>query len=248
MDNTLGGASAWNTAQLTPPMNDFSSTSADSFGSYQPFNANKRPLQLDTQDFPRSKRHESAEFASNFASPFLTTPSVTTGSWSMDSQTTPSSSVDVGLSDEAADVCLTWFSKYAVLPSDRHIDSLSHLTGEPAPAIRHWFGQMLKQGMVGHDSAYKSQTSFSQPDQSFGDITSQGPSASDTACNHDTTSAEPVLRGGRKGCKPTTKPELLSRDPSKIYQCTRKCGKRYGRKCDWKRNEEEGYPSKSWVS
>jgi serine/threonine protein kinase len=55
------------------------------------------------------------------------------------------------------------------------------------------------------------------------------------------------LRGGKKGCHPTEDPELLSRDPKKIYQCTRKCGKRYGRKCDWKRNEEEGYPSKSWV-
>jgi hypothetical protein len=56
-----------------------------------------------------------------------------------------------------------------------------------------------------------------------------------------------TLRGGKKRCSPTEDRDLLARDPNKIYQCTRKCGKRYGRKCDWKRNEEEGYPCKSWV-
>jgi hypothetical protein len=104
MDNTLGSASAWN-SQL-----DFAS---QSFGSayQQPFNAgSKRPLHLETQDFPQSKRHESV---SNFASPFLPSASVTGSSWT---ENTPSSSVDIGLSDEAADVCATWFSKYAVLP------------------------------------------------------------------------------------------------------------------------------------
>lgn len=107
---------------------------------------------------------------------------------------------------------------------------------------------MLKQGMAGHDSAYKSQTSLSQQDQILGDVSFQT-AATDISCTHDTTSppAAPAPRGGRKGCTPTSRPELLSRDPNKIYQCTRKCGKRYGRKCDWKRNEEEGYPSKSWT-
>ena len=129
--------------------------------------------------------------------------------------------------------------------SDRHIDSLSQLTGESAPAIRQWFGQMLKQGMAGHDSAYKSQTSLSQVEQFFGDVTTQSHTGSgNPAVNNDTTN-EP-LRGGKKGCRPTDREDLLCRDSSKIYQCTRKCGKRYVRKCDWKRNEEEGYPAKAW--
>lgn len=133
------------------------------------------------------------------------------------------------------------------LPSDRHIESLSQLTGEPAAAIRQWFGLMLKQGMAGHDSAYKSQTRLSQPEQQttsndFNTITSQV--IAPAHCSHDSTTtqastSQPVLRGGKKGCTPTTRYELLCRDPNKIYQCTRKCGKRYGRKCDWKRNEEE---------
>jgi hypothetical protein len=136
------------------------------------------------------------------------------------------------------------------ISSDRHIESLSQLTGEPAPAIRSWFGQLLKQGMTGHDSAYKSQTGLSQQDQFFGDATSQSQTGTlYPTYNHETTqsTSPPALRGGKKGCTPTTNPELLRRDPEKIYQCTRKCGKRYGRKCDWKRNEEEGYPSKSWI-
>lgn len=114
---------------------------------------------------------------------------------------------------------------------------------------------MLKQGMVGHDSAYKSQTSLSQQDQfivgdaSFQTTATDATGATENSCTHDTQTATspPAARGGKKGCTPTSRPELLSRDPNKIYQCTRKCGKRYGRKCDWKRNEEEGYPSKSWT-
>lgn len=131
-----------------------------------------------------------------------------------------------------------------IVDSDRHIESLSQLTGESAPAIRHWFGQLLKQGLSGHDSAYKSQTGMTQ---FLGDSTTQSqPVSGLPACSHDTAPA-PGVRGGKKTCTPTQNLELLRRDPSKIYQCTRKCGKRYGRKCDWKRNEEEGYPSKSWV-
>ncbi|KAF2662547.1 hypothetical protein K491DRAFT_686426 [Lophiostoma macrostomum CBS 122681] len=239
MDNTLGGALAWD-GQLSA---DFVAASAQSFDALcQPqLNNNKRSLQLDTQDFPQSKRHESADYASNFASPFVPSASMTGSSWTAETLPTPSSSVEVGLSDEAADVCATWYSRYGGLPTDRHIDSLSQLTGESAPAIRHWFGQMLKQGMAGHDSAYKSQTSFSQQDQS------SEPTTHNQICDHETLSAQPALRGGKKGCTPTSDPEKLRRDPTKIFQCTRKCGKRYGRKCDWKRNEEEGYPSKSWM-
>jgi serine/threonine protein kinase len=143
--------------------------------------------------------------------------------------------------------------------SDRHIDSLSQLTGESSTAIRHWFGQALKQGMT-YDSAYKSQTGFTQPLDPILYTGSSGPTETAsqplfpelldvqaTATTTTTTTIQGPLRGGRKGCNPTDDPELLKRDPNKIYQCTRKCGKRYGRKCDWKRNEEEGYPSKSWI-
>src|SRR5690349_3290172 len=57
-----------------------------------------------------------------------------------------------------------------IMGSDRHIDSLSQLTGEPADAIRSWFGRLLKQGMGNSqgDSAYKSQTGqVSQQQEQF---------------------------------------------------------------------------------
>lgn len=112
--------------------------------------------------------------------------------------------------------------------------------------------------MTGQDSAYKSQTGFAQDPILFPQLapttsaTTSQQLIPDISCNHDTQAAattisQSPLRGGKKGCNPTEDPELLKRDPNKIYQCTRKCGKRYGRKCDWKRNEEEGYPSKSWL-
>jgi hypothetical protein len=115
MDNTLGDDLAWNTQF------DFSPAPTQSLGSYQPVNNGmKRPLQVDTQDFDvrQSKRRQGVDdYASIFASPFNPSASVTGSSWTMETQPTPaSSSVDMGLSDEAADVCATWFSKYAVLP------------------------------------------------------------------------------------------------------------------------------------
>ncbi|KAF1966647.1 hypothetical protein BU23DRAFT_560059 [Bimuria novae-zelandiae CBS 107.79] len=250
LDNTTGSAS-WEVNSTFPitPVQSFESL-------YTPQLMNKRPLQLDVHDFPQAKRHEAF-------SPFSTTSaSMTTGSsnWALDTQPTPvASSENIGLSDEAADVCATWFSKYNVLPSDRHIDSLSQLTGESATAIRQWFGQALKQGMTGQDSAYKSQTGFVQDPILFPQLSHTTAGATprqltiaEPTCNVEitqamTTLSQSPLRGGKKGCNPTEDPKLLKRDPNKIYQCTRKCGKRYGRKCDWKRNEEEGYPSKSWL-
>jgi hypothetical protein len=261
-------------------LNTFSPTPSQSFDTmYQPnFSTalGKRPLQLDVQDFPQAKRLETADYTST--SLFSPLPSSTTA-W--DAQITPAPSIEVGLSDEAADMCAMWFNKYAILPSDRHIDSLSQLTGESADAIRHWFGRLMKQGMNGQaDSAYKSQTGVTglHPDQFWHDNlpttlphddmlntyrdlvqmpqlpveeSTQDSFTSEVSCEHETTTAKQTtnaLRGGKKSrCTPTDDVSLLSRDSSKIFQCTRKCGKRYGRKCDWKRNEEEGYPCKSWV-
>ncbi|CAG5138359.1 uncharacterized protein ALTATR162_LOCUS322 [Alternaria atra] len=268
---------AWNT-QLTPEMQlqhiakSFPPTPLQSFDAMPTqFNAlGKRPLQLDMHDYPQSKRHASFDFPL-----FPTPPATTTSSWGLDP--IPSAAVD-GLPDEAADVCATWFNKYNVLPSDRHIDSLSQLTGEPADSIRSWFSQLLKQGMGGSqsDSAYKSQTALIQQEQqqkqhesfwddhtyqtelpgaynAYGSVvqpTLGETSTAGSSPNRDNaTVAVPVVstRGSKKRCCPTEDLELLGRDPRKIYQCTRKCGKRYGRKNDWKRNEEEGYPCKSWV-
>ncbi|KAH7138558.1 hypothetical protein B0J11DRAFT_476292 [Dendryphion nanum] len=246
MDNTLGGTPVWDTQLNSTALNDFT------FGSIYPpvNNMGKRSLQLDVQDFPQSKRHESYSAFSPFAPSPSASASMTTSSWTVDSQPTPASSsaVETGLSDEAADVCALWFSKYAILPSDRHINSLSQLTGEPSNAIRSWFGRLLKQGMAGHDSAYKSQTSFSQQQDPLLNNTTQNFTLPEVTSNQDTaTTTSPPARGGKKGCTPTQDAELLRHDPNKIYQCTRKCGKRYTRKCDWKRNEEESYPSKSWL-
>lgn len=253
----------WN-SHLTPEsliMDSFPTTPTQSFEMYQTnigTSLGKRPRQPDVEDFTQSKRHEP------------------TGDYTLSSFSSASPQMDVvqGLSDEAADVCTTWFNKYAVLPSDRHIDSLSQLTGESADAIRQWFGRLLKQGMGGADSAYKSQTDMMPAlywsdsyttdlvpthEQTGGQVPQQIPTpqltqentvASERRSSNDTTvlgQPASTLRGGKKRCAPTKDQDLLARDPNKVYQCTRKCGKRYGRKCDWKRNEEEGYPCKSWV-
>ena len=169
---------------------------------------------------------------------------------------------EIGLDEDAADVCATWFSKrYSVLPSDQDIEALSHLTKASKTAIRHWFGQMLKQGLAGHDSAYKSQSTLAGPQMSLekqqtsNEATEETPQHSTeentskqrARGSHQCTEGQAGRRSGKKSCTPTTNPEMLQRDEGKIFQCTRKCGKRYGRKCDWKRNEEEGYPSKHWL-
>ncbi|KAH7080016.1 hypothetical protein BKA63DRAFT_233164 [Paraphoma chrysanthemicola] len=258
MDNTSGSTSAWN-GQLTPQSQNavsFPPTPMQSFDTmYQPSfsSLGKRPLQLDVHDLPQSKRHESiGAFGSAMFSPLA----------SFDA-------LEMGLSDEAADMCAMWFAKYGILPSDKHIDSLSQLTGESAESIRHWFGRLMKQGIASGqgDSAYRSQTAIlpqlqtqqfwneyptdlvSMPSLPMDESTQEStttPEVAEQAVSASPTAAS--LRNGKKTrCTPTDDRSLLARDSNKIYQCTRKCGKRYGRKCDWKRNEEEGYPCKSWV-
>lgn len=234
----------------------------------EPTALGKRPLQLDdVYDFPQAKRLEVADYTSP-ALFSLADSSATAADWTIQAQSTPSGSFGAGLNDEAADMCAMWFSKYAILPGDRHIESLSQLTGEPAEAIRQWFGRLLKQGMGGSfgDSAYRSQTSLSQPTDVWNDFptdlvqvpqltpeqsTEELESALDVGMTHNATTTIQTVTApqGRKKqrCTPTEDRSLLGRDVNKVYQCTRKCGKRYGRKCDWKRNEEEGYPCKSWV-
>ncbi|KAI8933508.1 hypothetical protein NX059_009245 [Plenodomus lindquistii] len=280
MDNTSMSASIWDT-QLTPQlqhtMSAFPPTPVQSFDSmYQPGLSNstgKRSLDMGQFDFPPAKRHESLSMGDFPLFPSMSSTATATSNWGLDTQLTPPvSTAEFGLSDDAADVCATWFQKFNVLPSDRHIESLSQLTGESADAIRSWFGRLLKQGMgsAQGDSAYKSQTSLIQPQHepfwngSYSTDTLQAspsqipisqaetsttPEANTTTTTTTTTTVQPAtaLRGSKKRCTPTEDPQLLGRDPSKIYQCTRKCGKRYGRKCDWKRNEEEGYPCKSWL-
>jgi len=103
------------------------------------------------------------------------------------------------------------------------------------------------------DSAYKSQTALPQLDQFWNSFqvpqlpleeSTQESFTTPEVAAQETVTVSPsanALRGGKKSrCAPTEDRSMLSRDPNKIYQCTRKCGKRYGRKCDWKRNEEEG--------
>src|SRR5690242_984034 len=240
MDDTMSNT-MWN-SHLTPEslvMNSFPATPTQSFEMYQPTlrtSLGKRPRQIDVEDFTQSKRHES------------------TGDYTLSSFASASPQMDAvqGLSDEAAGVCTTWFNKYAVLPSDRHIESLSQLTGESSDAIRQWFGRLLKQGMGGHDSAYKSQTDMMPalcwsdsyttdlvPQQQQGveyptniqnTQLSQNTATPERRSSNDTTvvnAPASTLRAGKKQrCTPTEDRDLLSRDPNKIYQCTRKCGKR----------------------
>jgi len=90
---------------------------------YQPEYGNslgKRPLPLDQLDCPLAKRHESMSNAMSNSTLFPYVPandSVTTSAWGLDAQLTPPvSTTDSGLSDEAADLCATWFHKFNVLP------------------------------------------------------------------------------------------------------------------------------------
>ncbi|KAF2096470.1 hypothetical protein NA57DRAFT_58385 [Rhizodiscina lignyota] len=61
---------------------------------------------------------------------------------------------------------------------------------------------------------------------------------------------EAVCRGGKelgKHCRPTKDLSLLARDCDRPFQCTRKCGKRFKEKKDWKRHEQTRYPQEGWI-
>jgi hypothetical protein len=120
MDNTTESMSPWN-MQLTPlhTANTFPPTPTQSFDFYQqPTTLGKRSLPLDLQDdVPQAKRLANFDFPLFPSIP--SSASATGSSWAIEPQRTqPTSSftAEVGLSDEAADVCATWFNKYNVLP------------------------------------------------------------------------------------------------------------------------------------
>lgn len=142
---------------------------------------------------------------------------------------------EIGLDEDAADVCAIWFSKkYSVLPSDQDIEALSHLTKASTTAVKHWFGQMLKQGLAGHDSAYKSQSTLAcsqmslEKQQTSNETTEEIPQHSTeentseqrARGSHRCTEGQARRRSGKKSCTPTINPEMLQRDESKIFQCT----------------------------
>lgn len=98
---------------IQPTASYFPTTPATQFLDAMPTQYNnaygKRPLQLEADDFPQSKRQATYDFPL-----FPTPPTTTTSSWAL--EPTPSTTTVEGLSDEAADVCATWFTKYNVLP------------------------------------------------------------------------------------------------------------------------------------
>lgn len=287
--NMMGAPNAWGSqTSSTATINDpITSTPLlhPIYGMQRSVSALKRPMPDSSVELPSPKRKmiSSTQEFDSYVSPQSVPETPNTGRTgnAILSPCHGGSLVDeIGLNEDAADICVTWFSKrYSVLPSDQDIEALSHLTRASTTAIRHWFGQMLKQGMMtGHDSAYKSQSTLAGSPQSSvrqQEISSeplrglqeqsrqQSEHTTETSLNSqhnptvEVTSGDHGIdrcsashngrRSGKKNCTPTSNPEMLKRDESKIYQCTRKCGKRYGRKCDWKRNEEEGYPSKHWL-
>ncbi|KAF2808192.1 uncharacterized protein BDZ99DRAFT_419053 [Mytilinidion resinicola] len=269
----LSGASVAWTAQVVPETSPIglSATSSTPFDfcDIQQGSVGKRPFQADFQDFPRPKRQMASEHqGANYLTPeSLTFASSDTTRIEGETPITGQSHYqlsqsDSALDEDAADVCSTWFSKrYSVFPGDKDIAALSHLTRMPAGAIRNWFGEFLARGLHSeNDSAYMSQNS--NGDSIMRLDLQQGEKSNDLdgdwCRDANTTPAEEIdctenltrksgNRFGKKSCTPTSSPDLLCRDEGRIYQCTRKCGKRYVRKCDWKRNEQEGYPSKHWL-
>ncbi|KAF2493583.1 hypothetical protein BU16DRAFT_513599 [Lophium mytilinum] len=256
-------------AQAVPEVSpiDLTATLSNSFEfcDTQQGAVGKRPFQADFSDFPYPKRQmvsetqgtshlspESLTFASSDTTLIEGRTPISGKSHYQLSQS------DSALSEDAADVCSTWFSKrYSVFPSDKDIAALSHLTRMPASAIRNWFGDFLARGLHSeNDSAYMSQTNgegTTRSDERPHDLDDgldrnlMDPTTTEEVdCTKDLT-RKSGKRFGKKSCTPTSSPDLLCRDESRIYQCTRKCGKRYVRKCDWKRNEQEGYPSRHWL-
>ncbi|KAF1816132.1 hypothetical protein P152DRAFT_111513 [Eremomyces bilateralis CBS 781.70] len=118
-----------------------------------------------------------------------------------------------------------------LLVTEGHFNSLSKLTGAHPDGIKEWFG-LNSISPPSYDSGYQSSSNTSSDEASPSVSTS--PPVNKAKCLPS------------RCCLPSSDRSSLRRDPGKIYQCTRKCGKRYGRKSEWKRHEEDAYPLKQW--
>ncbi|KAF1809492.1 kinase-like protein [Eremomyces bilateralis CBS 781.70] len=126
---------------------------------------------------------------------------------------------------------LEWITGFGASspPADEEFKAFACLTRVPVDVVRTWFANYPV--VSGNDSGFHSghQTSTLSAIPS---LPSSGTAASSTPLSEKT-----CPRSRRELCKRTLDESCLGRSSDSIYQCTRKCGRRFRRRDMWERHE-----------
>ncbi|KAF2812374.1 uncharacterized protein BDZ99DRAFT_474555 [Mytilinidion resinicola] len=180
------------------------------------------------------------------------------------------------LSEPATVLCEAWLESYpSIFPKAKHIRALTDLTDESGKNIEQWLSQRMRQSpaqacrdvhpnrnlplMRTPPSYEPSHTpSVSLPPYSPVPAGLSSPrietrpapdlptlrTAALKEASHALSSSSTST--GRH-CVPATSPDLLTRDASKPFQCTHKCGACFAQRDDWRKHEGRRAPQEGWL-
>jgi hypothetical protein len=140
-----------------------------------------------------------------------------------------------------------WLVRYPeIFPQSKEIVALSDLCRLPQPLVQTLLNQILR--LDKPDAMHSKQD---QPRNKRVKTSSESqPLGQEVICPSDTTilgQAALWVKERAPKCRPVQDPALLCRDETRIYQCTLQCGRRFRRKDDWRRHEEQNYPQEGWI-
>jgi hypothetical protein len=143
----------------------------------------------------------------------------------------------------------TWLCSYpSAYPGDEEFRNLASLTRLSLDTVREWFAQKLrfKGSGIHHNNA--------SPAVSNSGILIDPPLHCNTSTVNITQQSSLLQRAASwvrqerdPKCKASPDQSLLLRDDNKPYQCTRKCGKKFRDRDDWRKHEERNWPQEGWV-
>ncbi|KAN0105883.1 hypothetical protein V8E51_008759 [Hyaloscypha variabilis] len=151
--------------------------------------------------------------------------------------------------DRANSMFEDWLDSYPlVYPGDEEFRSLAGLTRLSLDTVRLWFAQKLR---------CKTSTTLSSDPLSAAGSFGYEPAVSRTAAFPAMVAPQQssILQRAASWVKEEREPKceasqdqsLLLRDDNKPFQCTRKCGKKFRDRDDWRKHEEVNWPQEGWV-
>lgn len=150
---------------------------------------------------------------------------------------------------KAMKVVQMWHSQYRRFPGRDDLTSLAQLTGRSVSDVQEIFNRMMIP-----DSTY--QTEFPTLRDPASELSFDAPQRVVTHDGFETSAIlhEPDRHQSERGFSPNIKACIrlqdesnLPMDPSKPFQCTRKCGSSLPKEGDWKKHEEKSTPQRVWI-
>ena len=142
-----------------------------------------------------------------------------------------------------------WLSNYpTVYPGEEEFETLAALTRLNLDTVRMWFVQKLRCEIANAPTPTRPSLGRASEPPTESLIRTSLASANDLLRQDILHNAALWVRNERgTKCTASSDPSVLLRDDRKPFQCTRKCGKKFKDRDDWRKHEELNYPQEGWI-